>query len=111
MTPVLLGHEGAGVVDSIGEGVTHVRPGDHVVINWHVKCGLCRRCLAGQADLCENIQSTRAPRVRWNERPLPVLLNAGTLCPMVVVPVLGAVLGCAVATGVDAVLRTARGSG
>lgn len=121
VTPVLLGHEGAGVVKSTGEGVSHVRPGDHVVINWQVKCGLCRRCLAGRADLCENIQCTRAPRVHWNGTPLPVLLNAGTLCPMVVVPAMGAVplrqdmpfhlaalLGCAVATGVGAVLHTAR---
>lgn len=121
VTPLLLGHEGAGVVESVGAGVGHVQPGDHVVINWQVKCGQCRRCLAGRADLCENIQGTRAPRVHWNGAPLPVLLNAGTFCPLVVVPALGAVpirrdlpfelaalLGCAVATGVGAALYTAR---
>ncbi|MBP7690640.1 MAG: alcohol dehydrogenase catalytic domain-containing protein [Anaerolineales bacterium] len=120
-TPVLLGHEGAGVVESVGEGVTHVRPGQPVVINWQVKCGQCRWCLAGRADLCENIQGTRAPRVHWNGAPLAVLLNAGTFCPLVVVPAMGAVpirpdlpfelaalLGCAVATGVGAALYTAR---
>jgi len=121
VTPVLLGHEGAGIVESVGEGVSHVRPGDHVVINWQVKCGQCRRCLAGRADLCEDIQSTRAPRVHWKGEPLPVFLNAGTFCPLVVVPAMGAVpvrpdlpfelaalLGCAVATGVGAALFTAR---
>jgi len=120
-TPVLLGHEGAGIVESVGDGVSHVRPGDHVVISWQVKCGRCRRCLSGRADLCEDIQGTQAPRVRWNGRPLPVFLNAGTFCPLVVVPAMGAVpirpdlpfelaalLGCAVATGVGAALYTAR---
>jgi S-(hydroxymethyl)glutathione dehydrogenase / alcohol dehydrogenase len=120
VTPVLLGHEGAGVVESVGEGVTHVQVGDHVVINWQVKCGKCKRCLSGKADLCENIQGTSAPRVFWDEKPLPVMLNAGTFCPLVVVPAAGAVpirkdmplakaamLGCAVATGVGAALYTA----
>lgn len=121
VTPVLLGHEGAGVVESVGDGVTHVQPGDHVVINWQVKCGQCRRCRAGRPDLCEDIQGTRMPRVHWNGAPLAVLLNAGTFCPLVVVPALGAVpirrdlpfelaslLGCAVATGVGAALHTAK---
>jgi len=119
--PVLLGHEGAGVVDAIGAGVTHVQPGDHVVINWQPKCGRCRRCLAGRQDLCEDIRGTAAPRVFWRDQPLSVLLNAGTFCPLIVVPAAGAVrirrdmpldkaaiLGCAVATGVGAALYTAR---
>ena len=119
--PVLLGHEGAGVVDAIGEGVTHVRPGDHVVINWQPKCGHCRRCLAGRQDLCEDIRGTAEPRVLWQGAPLSVMLNAGTFCPLAVVPAAGAVpirpdmpldkaaiLGCAVATGVGAALYTAR---
>ncbi len=120
-TPVLLGHEGAGVVERTGDGVTHVQPGDHVVINWQVKCGRCRWCLSGRQDLCENVQGTAAPRVYWHDAPLPVMLNAGTFCPVVIVPAMGAIpirrdmpldkvalLGCAVATGVGAVLRTAQ---
>ncbi len=76
----------------------------------------CNRCTCDA-----NVAANSVPRVRWNESPLPVLLNAGTLCPMVVVPAMGAVpirpdipfelaalLGCAVATGVGAVLHTAR---
>lgn len=120
-TPVLLGHEGAGVVEQVGTNVTHVQPGDHVVINWQVKCGRCRWCLSGRQDLCENVQATAAPRVYWHDAPLPVMLNAGTFCPVAVVPALGAIpirkdmpmekaalLGCAVATGVGAALYTAQ---
>jgi S-(hydroxymethyl)glutathione dehydrogenase / alcohol dehydrogenase len=118
--PVILGHEGAGVVEQVGERVSHVRPGDHVVINWQPKCGQCRRCLAGRRDLCENIRGTAAPRLFWRDQPLHVMLNAGTFCPQVVVPASGAVpiradiqldkaalLGCGVATGVGAALFTA----
>lgn len=118
--PVLLGHEGAGVVEQVGENVTHVKPGDHVVINWQVKCGKCKRCLAGRQDLCENIQGVQAPRIFWKDQPLNIMLNAGTFCPIAIVPAMGAVpirkdmpfekaalLGCAVATGVGAALYTA----
>jgi S-(hydroxymethyl)glutathione dehydrogenase/alcohol dehydrogenase len=118
--PVILGHEGAGVVEQVGAGVTSVRPGDHVVINWQPKCGKCRRCLAGRRDLCEDIHGTRAARTFWKDTPLHVMLNAGTFCPMVVVPENGAIpirqdmplekaalLGCAVATGLGAALYTA----
>ncbi len=62
--PVILGHEGAGVVEQTGSGVTSVQPGDHVVINWQPKCGKCRHCLAGRRDLCEDIHGTaRATRL------------------------------------------------
>lgn len=120
VTPVVLGHEGAGIVEQVGDGVTHVHVGDHVVINWQVKCNQCRHCLEGRQDLCENIQGTAAPRVYRGDTPLAVMLNAGTFCPLVVVPAGGAVpirkdipltkaamLGCAVATGVGAALYTA----
>ncbi len=119
--PVLLGHEGAGVVESVGEGVKRPKVGDHVVINWQVKCGRCRRCLSGRPDLCEDIQGTAAPRVYWRGGPLHVMLNAGTFCPFMTVPAAGAIpirrdipmnmaalLGCAVATGIGAVFYTAK---
>ncbi|NJL94599.1 MAG: alcohol dehydrogenase catalytic domain-containing protein [Anaerolineae bacterium] len=120
-TPVLLGHEGAGVVEAVGEGVTHVQPGDPVVINWQAKCQQCKHCRSGRQDYCENVQGTAAPRVYWGQQPLAVMLNAGTFSPWVVVPADGAVpirrdmplskaamLGCAVATGVGAALYSAR---
>jgi S-(hydroxymethyl)glutathione dehydrogenase / alcohol dehydrogenase len=119
--PVLLGHEGAGIVESNGAGVTHVKPGDPVMISWRVACGHCARCERGRQDLCENVLATAEPRVhRANGEPLRVLLNAGTFCPYIVVPAYGAIpmrrempletaalIGCAVATGVGAALNTA----
>ncbi len=116
-SPVLLGHEGTGIVEQIGSEVTHVQPGDHVMINWQAKCGQCRRCVSGRPDLCEDIQATKGPRVFWRDTPIAVLLQSGTFCLYVVVPALGAVpirrdlplehaalLGCAVATGVGGLI-------
>jgi len=119
--PVLLGHEGAGVVESVGHGVTHVRPGDSVMISWRVACGHCAPCERGRPDRCENVVATAEPRLhRLTGEPLRVLLNAGTFCPYAVIPAEGAIpvsreipldraalIGCGVATGVGAVLHTA----
>jgi Zn-dependent alcohol dehydrogenase len=57
--PVVLGHEGAGVVEQVGAGVRAVRPGDHVMLSWAPECGRCRLCRAGRPNLCD----TYAPRV------------------------------------------------
>src|SRR5215467_14277393 len=119
--PVLLGHEGAGTVDSVGPGVSHVKPGDPVMISWRVACGRCGRCQRGRQDLCENVVGTAEPRVhRLNGERLHLLLNAGTFCEYAVIPADGAIplrqemrletaalIGCAVATGVGAALHTA----
>lgn len=118
--PVVLGHEGAGVVEAIGPGVPAARVGERVVINWRVACGRCVQCESGRQDLCENVQGTAAPRVhRTNGDALQVFLNAGTFCRYAVVPAAGAVpvrsdipldkaalIGCAVATGVGAAFHT-----
>ena len=50
--PCLLGHEAAGVVESVGEGVTEVSPGDFVVLNWRAVCGDCRACNRGEPQYC-----------------------------------------------------------
>jgi NDMA-dependent alcohol dehydrogenase len=50
--PIIVGHEGAGVVEAVGEGVTAVRPGDHVVLAFNPPCGRCRYCARGQSNLC-----------------------------------------------------------
>ncbi|HVO44485.1 MAG TPA: Zn-dependent alcohol dehydrogenase [Aggregatilineales bacterium] len=120
--PLLLGHEGAGIVDSVGAGVSHVQPGDPVMISWRVACGHCDRCQQGRQDLCESVQTTAQPRVhRASGERLHAMLNAGTFCEYAVVPADGAIpirrhmpletaalVGCAVATGIGAVLHTAR---
>ena len=52
MTPMVLGHEGAGVVDAVGPGVTRIKPGDHVVLMFIPTCGRCQYCLSGQTHSC-----------------------------------------------------------
>ncbi|MBC7441593.1 MAG: alcohol dehydrogenase catalytic domain-containing protein [Ramlibacter sp.] len=120
--PLLLGHEGAGVVDAVGPGVSQVAVGERVMIGWKVPCMRCRRCMDGRPEHCEALQSTAEPRLlSLDGQPLTPMLRAGTFCRYAVVPAGGAVplpdgvpfevaalIGCAVATGVGAVLRAAR---
>ena len=56
--PILLGHEGAGVVEAVGEGVEHVAAGDRVVIGWRSPCGACPWCLRGARHLCRTPPGT-----------------------------------------------------
>ncbi len=118
--PILLGHEGAGVVESIGDGVESVAVGDHVVIGWRAPCGECRWCARGDPRRCRTPASA-GPRVRLPDgRALTRTLGAGTFATRTVVHERAAVaieglpaeqaclIGCAVATGVGSVLETAR---
>ena len=57
--PVVFGHEGAGIVESIGEGVTNVKVGDHVVLLYTPECGECKFCKSGKTNLCGKIRSTQ----------------------------------------------------
>ena len=57
--PAILGHEGGGIVEAIGEGVTSVAVGDHV-IPLYTECGKCKFCLSGKTNLCRAIRATRA---------------------------------------------------
>jgi S-(hydroxymethyl)glutathione dehydrogenase / alcohol dehydrogenase len=125
-TPIVLGHEGAGVVEAVGDGVSYVKPGDHVVTFPRAFCGHCEYCLSGRPTICEQEGLFRAP----GERPRLSVGN-GTRCgaftglgafaermlvhentvakidadiPMTV----AALVGCAVPTGVGAVTRTAK---
>ena len=120
-TPILLGHEGAGEVESVGEGVEDLAPGDQVLVCWKVPCGRCRRCAAAQEHLCENVVGLAESRTRRDGEPIGSMLNAGCFADYVVLPSGGAVpmrvelppeeaalVGCAVATGVGAALWTAQ---
>jgi S-(hydroxymethyl)mycothiol dehydrogenase len=119
--PMLLGHEGAGIVDAVGDGVAHVSPGDRVVIVWAVPCGHCRQCRRGMPRRCghELAQPPRVSRAR-DGAVLTGVLQCGTLAshtvvtaPQVVrmpdgIPLSRAcLLGCGVSTGVGAAIQTA----
>src|SRR5205823_1777623 len=60
--PAVLGHESAGVVEAVGEGVTYVQPGDRVVCCLSIFCGACRQCLSGYPNRCTNPAATSRPR-------------------------------------------------
>lgn len=120
--PSALGHEGAGVVAEVGDQVTRVQPGDHVVLTWSVPCRTCASCMRGEAHLCIRglEHGFGAPYAEGPNGPVFPALGTATLAEesllpeTAVVPIdpalpldLAALLGCGVATGVGAALRTA----
>lgn len=127
--PIVLGHEGAGVVEAVGEGVTQVAPGDHVVCSWNPHCGRCFYCERDQPILCEpflaNQRQGRLPdgatRYTLGGKPVHHFSVMSSHAEYCVVPESGAVrvpreipfdraclIGCGVMTGVGAVARLAR---
>ncbi len=126
--PAVLGHEGAGIVERVGPGVTSVSPGDKVIISWRPHCGRCFYCVTGRPILCD--EATRArfqgtlfdgtTRFKKDGRPVHHMAMAATFAEYTVIPETGAikvrpdaplekvaVVGCAVITGVGAVTTTA----
>jgi alcohol dehydrogenase len=127
--PAVLGHEGAGVVESVGERVTRVQPGQHVALSWTPWCGECEECLRDHPQLCSMVWPTMAtgglmdgtPRFSRDGEPVYHYSFLSTLAEACVVPErscvlipddvsfdVAALVGCAVSTGVGAVWRTAR---
>ncbi|MFC7306891.1 Zn-dependent alcohol dehydrogenase [Streptomyces monticola] len=122
-TPCVLGHEGAGTVVSVGEGVTRVAPGDGVVLNWAPSCGSCHPCTLGEVWLCNNALAGAA--AVYAKRPDGTELHPGlnvaafaeetVVAANCVLPVPdgvpltdAALLGCAVLTGYGAIHHSAR---
>lgn len=127
--PLVMGHEGSGVVVELGEGVTSLSVGDHVVLSWVPPCGECRYCRSGHEARCQKVVTVVAPhgvlfdgtsRLSIDGEPIHHYLGVSSFAEEVVVPASGAVkvrddapldvvalVGCAVATGVGAVLNTA----
>lgn len=126
--PVVCGHEGAGVVEAIGPGVTRVRPGDHVVLSWTPDCGQCFYCLRGQPNLCETYTAPiwagtmldGTTRLHHGDDPIYAYCGLATFADHVVVPQQSCIpirpdvplkaaslVGCAVATGIGAAMYTA----
>lgn len=118
--PVLLGHEGAGTVESIGADVTALAAGDRVVLGWKTACGECVMCARGEPRRCKRPPAAPGRLFRRDGSELTPVLRTGTFATHTVVPQVAAVkipaglpaeqaclIGCAVATGVMSVLETA----
>ena len=118
--PYLLGHEAAGVVESVGDGVTHVAPGDFVILNWRAVCGECRACKRGRPWYCFNTHNARQKMTLADGTLLSPALGIGAFAEKTLVaagqctkvnPAAGAavagLLGCGVMAGLGAAINTA----
>ncbi|MCW8807058.1 MAG: S-(hydroxymethyl)glutathione dehydrogenase/class III alcohol dehydrogenase, partial [Rhodanobacter sp.] len=129
MFPVILGHEGGGIVEEIGEGVTSVKVGDHVIPLYTPECGECEYCLSGKTNLCQKIRVTQGKglmpdgtsRFSINGKPILHYMGTSTFSEYTVVPEIAlaniskqapldkvCLLGCGITTGIGAVLNTAK---
>ena len=123
--PVVLGHESAGIVEAVGEDVTYVKPGDHVITCLSVFCGHCEFCLSGHLSICQDPTVKLLPgvakRLHWKGQHLNQFLNLSSFAEQMVVhehalvkvredmPLdLASLIGCSVITGYGAVVHTAR---
>ncbi|MEZ4864643.1 MAG: Zn-dependent alcohol dehydrogenase [Caldilineaceae bacterium] len=118
--PFILGHEGAGVIEAIGPGVTHHQVGDHVILAWRAPCGKCRFCQAGRPNFCAASLNAEKRMRTQDGHLLNQVLGIGTFCTHTLIhadqavaydPQLPAaqmsLIGCGVMTGVGAALYAA----
>ncbi len=123
--PVVLGHEGAGIIEEVGRGVTDLKPGDHVILSWVQSCGKCHYCIAGRGHLCEaGIQSTMMGEEAVYEKDgidISRFVGVGSFAERTIVRATAAIkipddapldkaclVGCGVMTGVGAAVNTAK---
>lgn len=127
--PAVLGHEGGGVVVGVGEGVTSVQPGDHVIPLYTAECGKCKFCLSGKTNLCQAVRATQGrgvmpdgtSRFSYEGKPLYHYMGTSTFSEYTVVAEVSlakidpqaplekvCLLGCGVTTGIGAVHNTAK---
>lgn len=127
--PAVLGHEGAGIVVQVGEGVTSVKPGDHVIPLYTAECGECLFCKSGKTNLCVSVRATQGKgvmpdgttRFSYNGQPVYHYMGCSTFSEYTVVaevslakispdanPEQVCLLGCGVTTGLGAVKNTAK---
>jgi S-(hydroxymethyl)glutathione dehydrogenase/alcohol dehydrogenase len=127
--PSVLGHEGGGIVEEIGPGVTSVKVGDHVIPLYTAECRQCKFCLSGRTNLCQAVRATQGKglmpdgttRFSHDGKPLFHYMGTSTFSEYTVVPEISlavinkaaplekvCLLGCGVTTGIGAVLNTAK---
>lgn len=127
--PAVLGHEGAGIVVEVGEGVTSVQPGDHVIPLYTAECGVCKFCKSGKTNLCSAVRATQGKglmpdgttRFSYNGQPIYHYMGTSTFSEYTVVAEVSlakvnpaapmekiCLLGCGVTTGIGAVHNTAK---
>jgi S-(hydroxymethyl)glutathione dehydrogenase/alcohol dehydrogenase len=127
--PVILGHEGGGIVEEVGPGVNSVKAGDHVIPLYTPECGECEYCLSGKTNLCQKIRVTQGKGVmpdgtsRFSIKGKPILhyMGTSTFSEYTVLPEIAVakidpaaplekvcLLGCGITTGIGAVLNTAK---
>src|SRR5262245_34416994 len=127
--PAVLGHEGGGVVEEVGQGVTGLQPGDHVIPLYIPECRNCAFCLSGKTNLCGALLATQGKglmpdgtsRLSHRGRPLHHYMGTSTFAEYTIVPEIAlakiradaplekvCLLGCGITTGIGAVLNTAK---
>lgn len=127
--PAILGHEGGGVVEHVGEGVTSVSVGDHVIPLYTAECGKCKFCTSGKTNLCQAVRETQGKgvmpdgttRFYKDGKPIYHYMGCSTFSEYTVLPEISlakvnkdapleevCLLGCGVTTGMGAVLNTAK---
>lgn len=127
--PCVLGHEGGGIVEMLGEGVTSVKIGDHVIPLYTPECGECEYCLSGKTNLCQKIRATQGKglmpdgttRFYKDGKPIYHYMGCSTFSEYTVLPEISlakvnpkapleevCLLGCGVTTGMGAVINTAK---
>lgn len=117
--PFLLGHEAAGVVEKIGEAVTHVQPGDYVVLNWRAVCGECRACKKGEPKYCFDTHNASKKMELTDGTELEPALGIGAFVEKTLVhegqctkvdeatdPAAAGLLGCGIMAGLGAAVNT-----
>ncbi|GAA2296085.1 S-(hydroxymethyl)mycothiol dehydrogenase [Streptomyces violaceusniger] len=117
--PFLLGHEAAGIVESVGDGVTEVAPGDFVILNWRAVCHECRACRRGRPWYCFNTHNAKQPMTLTDGTALTPALGIGAFAEKTLVaagqctkvdpsasPAAAGLLGCGVMAGIGAALNT-----